>query len=327
MRNQWWNNILQEKADGAAGGGTGGAANGTLLTGDGGGGAGEAPKGGGTDSKGDAANNGAAPKSGDNNGGAGGNKATDWRSSLPDDLREDPSLKVIHDIPSLVKSYLHAQKSIGADKLVIPGKHATADDWKGVYEKLGLPKDIKDYEVKMEEGLSVDKEFLGQFKKTAHDAGILPAQAQALATWFGNVNKNSEAEIAKQVQQRAVDNEASLKKEWGAAYKQELGKAMQVLTDVGDPALVKYMNDTGLGNDIHLIKLFNKMANKYMKEDAVVGTGGTNQKFTPKDAQTEANKILSDIKGPYYNTEHPGHKAAVAEVHALFEQAHPKKIS
>ena len=34
---------------------------------------------------------------------------------------------------------------IGADKVAIPGKHATDDDWNVVYTKLGRPNEAKDY--------------------------------------------------------------------------------------------------------------------------------------------------------------------------------------
>ena len=44
---------------------------------------------------------------------------TDWRSTLPDDIKADESLKHIQDVPSLAKSYIHAQKMVGSDKISI----------------------------------------------------------------------------------------------------------------------------------------------------------------------------------------------------------------
>ena len=63
----------------------------------------------------------------------------DWRESLPEDLKSDPSLLTVKDVPGLAKSYIHAQKMIGADKLAIPGKNASEEEWSAVYEKLGKP--------------------------------------------------------------------------------------------------------------------------------------------------------------------------------------------
>jgi hypothetical protein len=45
--------------------------------------------------------------------------------SLPEDLRMEPSLRNFTDPASLAKSYVHAQRMIGADKIPLPGKTAT----------------------------------------------------------------------------------------------------------------------------------------------------------------------------------------------------------
>jgi hypothetical protein len=46
-----------------------------------------------------------------------GSSETDWRTGLDESLRTDPSLADIKDISGLAKSYIHAQKMIGRDKL------------------------------------------------------------------------------------------------------------------------------------------------------------------------------------------------------------------
>ena len=55
---------------------------------------------------------------------------TDWKASLSDDLKADKSLENIKDIESLAKSYVHAQKMVGGDKIPVPNKFATEDDSK-----------------------------------------------------------------------------------------------------------------------------------------------------------------------------------------------------
>ena len=44
-----------------------------------------------------------------------------------------------------VKSYLSAQKLVGANKVAIPNKMATDEDWDEVYKKLGRPDKPDDY--------------------------------------------------------------------------------------------------------------------------------------------------------------------------------------
>ena len=320
----WLRNRLHVKmnkagAEGAAGGTGAAGGSGTLLAGNnGGGGAGTPP--GSTTTQSPATPPGTSTGAGDKGAGAQGGQNTDWRSILPDEIREDAALKVVHDIPSLAKMYIHSQKMVGAEKLAIPGKHATADDWKIVYEKLGLPKEVKDYAVKME-GASIDAKFVEGFKEIAHKSGVLPQQAQAVADWFMGINKESEETVLKEYQARLKADVDGLKKEWGAAFDQNLARAERVLNEVGNPELKEYLTKSGLAQDVRIVKLLHSIHDKFMKEDTVVGGGGPAPKFTPNEARNQANQILGNMDHPYYKNDHPGHKAAVAEVAELFAMA------
>jgi hypothetical protein len=79
--------------------------------------------------------------------------SVDWRTSLPEELKSEKSLSSITDIAGLAKSYVHAQKLIGADKIPVPNKHATEDDWNAVYEKLGRPKSAEDYKLNVPDNI------------------------------------------------------------------------------------------------------------------------------------------------------------------------------
>lgn len=320
MKSLWQNSLLMEEA--ASGEGAGGGAGSLLTTPNNGGGSSAA--GGGTSTPSGAAGGGVPAGNPSANNNPTGNNVSDWRSGLPKELQEEPSLKVIHDIPSLAKSFIHAQRTIGADKIPVPGKHATDEDWKAVYTKLGLPADVKDYDVKFKEGLSLDKDFVTKFKETAHASGILPAQAQKLADWFQASNETSEKAVMQMREAKLKTDVEGLKTEWGAAFDKNLGRAAQVLREVNDPELNKYLDETGLGNDTRLIRLFSKVADKFMKEDTQVGEGSSgNPVYTPKEALRRAQEIIADLKHPYHNREHANHKAAVQEVTELFGMTRP----
>ena len=305
--------------------GAGGGGGGSLLTGNNAGGGNNAAQG--QQNNQSQANQGGGDAGAANGGGgAQGNQAANWRSALPTELQTDPSIQMFNDIPALVKSYIHAQKTVGADKIVIPGKHATEQDWQGVYERLGLPKDIKDYEIKLAESASIDQEFTDSFRAAAHKAGVLPQQAQKLADWFSEVNAKAETDIANEQKAQHEADIAALKNEWGAAFDKNLRYAGQVIRENADPEMVKYLDESGLGNDVRLIKLLSSVAQKYMKEDqAIGGAQGMAGTLSPKDALVAANKILADFSHPYHDAQHPNHAAAVAEVKNFFEMANPKK--
>lgn len=323
MRTKWNNFYLLMDA---AGDGNGGGAGSALLDANKGG-SGSAAGAGGANT-GAASGAGAAGAAGASSatGNQGGAATPTWRDALPTELREEPSIKLFNDVSALAKSYLHAQKQIGADKLSVPGKHATDEDWNQVYSKLGLPKELKDYDVKLE-GDMIDKDFVSKFKETAHKAGILPKQAQLLANWFQEVNKTSTEQVKQQREQQVKTQLEGLKAEWGAAYQQNLSQAAMILQELNDPLLNEYVAKTGLGNDPQFIKLCQRISSKYLKEGTIVeGQAQMQGKLTPAQAQIEANKILGDTKHPYYDTNHPNHKAAVAEVQGYFNMVRAKAV-
>ena len=90
---------------------------------------------------------------------------TSWRDSLSDDIKGDASLENINDINSLAKGYVHAQRMVGADKIALPGKYATEDDWQQVYTKLGRPDSPENYELNYNIPEGDDGANLNQFKE------------------------------------------------------------------------------------------------------------------------------------------------------------------
>ena len=56
----------------------------------------------------------------------------DFKSLIPDEYKEDKALANFQDMNQFVKSYLHAQKMVGLDKIPVPNKYATDEDWKEV---------------------------------------------------------------------------------------------------------------------------------------------------------------------------------------------------
>lgn len=316
------NNLLMAEA-GTDGVGSGaGAGSSSLLTSPAnGGGAGATAGSGDSSQQASKAQGSGADSSGGN---AQGGAASDWKASLPEELRDNPSIKAFSDVQGLVKSYVNAQKMIGADKLVLPGKHASEDDWKAVYTKLGLPESVDKYELAFKDEKVFDKDFSGKFKEVSFKAGILPKQAQAMADWL--VSENAKAGEAMQAERiKAIDAQLEgLKTEWGTAYNQNLKQAQIVVSKFGDENLNKYLDETGLGSDANLIKFLAKIGSSF-KEDIVIATGEQTHAMTPAEAKAKANSLMADMKGPYYDKNHINHKAAVKEVQDLFNMAYPKK--
>lgn len=317
MMKSYLDKIVHEEA----GGGKGGSGGSLLTTPSNDGGGSPAPKGG-ADS-GSGASGGGTPQGNSNAGApAEGKGLQDWKLGLPPELQEDASLKSIADVSALAKSYIHAQKLVGADKIPLPGKHATEDDWKTVYHKLGLPKKQEEYSLELKPGSVVDKDFLEKFKEAAYTSNVLPAQAQKLIDWMDNATKTTMEESVKQSKLKAEEEISGLRKEWGEAFDKNVSLARRALAKFADKETMAYLDSTGLGNDVRVIKLLSK-AGELLKEDTVPGSSEPGPGvLTPAQAMDEYKKVMANLDHPYFKKDHPNHKSAVLEVQSLFKAAH-----
>lgn len=308
--------LMDEAGDGGSGGGTGsGGGNNSLLggagSGNGSGGAGDGGKGDAGSGKDGAGDKGAA--------GGGTPNAADWRSSLSKDLQEHPSLKKITSVEALAGSFVNAQKMIGADKLVIPGKHSTDEDWTNVYRKLGVPEKLEEYGVKFKDGVTVDEKFSNDFRAQAHKLGVLPKQAQALADWFSDINLGAETQLKADLDKQFQAGVANLKKDWGNSFELNVGRANRVLSELGGKEISEYFVKNGLGGNEQVIRLLAKVGETLYKEHKFVEGQDTSNVLSPKELDAEIRKLQADPA--YLTKEHPNHKAIVTEVQGLFADA------
>lgn len=323
-------------------GGSGGAGNGGNNSGDPGvvtdpllgdaGGSGKGAGAGGGGSGGDKGGSQGAggDKSGDAGGGAGQVVIPqNWKEALPEELRGEASLTNVADVPTLVKNYINAQKMIGADKVAIPGKHASENDWREVQHKLGLPRDSKEYVVELEKDSKLDKDFFEKFKGKAYEFGVMPAQAKKMAEWFDKLNQEVLSDSDKSAKQNVINEMNGLKKEWGNNYDQNILRARAAVLEFADQNTQKFIKEAGLTTNPHFIKLMTKVG-ETMSEDSlkrhVSSTTSVNE-LSPGQANEKIAEIKANSKHPYWNPEHENHLAAKKEMNQLFEWANPRKTS
>lgn len=250
--------------------------------------------------------------------------AKTWLDEMPKEFKDSDTLKRYKSVKDLAAAYLSAQKFISADKIPVPSKHATPEEWQKVFNKLGVPEKIEEYSLAIDEKLGLDKEFSEEYKKQAHALGILPHQAQKLIEWAGTHSKSSVDAQMKKFESEQLAGLEGLKKEWGQAYESKLGQAVAVVQKFGDENLRNYLDKTKLGNDVNLIKMLSAVGEKLNMEGVIVNSGSSSNKVnTPEQAMAEINKIMGDKKHPYYDRSHPSHKAAVEDMATLFKQAYP----
>lgn len=239
-----------------------------------------------------------------------------WKDSLPDDLKAEKALESIQDVSGLAKSYIHAQKMIGSDKIPVPNKYATDEDWQAVYDKLGRPKSADEYKFDLKENSNIDENALKGFREAAHKNGLLPKQAEAIMNFYNDMTQNYIEDLNSKSEQGRMNAEQSLKKEWGPAYDNKIQHAHTVANKYlnEDFAHLTLSDGTKIGDHPEFIKAFANIAND-LGEDQLVQAQGA-QYMTPNEIDKQIAS-LQQKGSAYWDKNHPGHELAVQEVQDL----------
>jgi hypothetical protein len=245
--------------------------------------------------------------------------------SLPEDIRGESSLQNFTDAGQLAKSYIHAQRMVGADKMPVPTKNFTDDDWKETFTKLGVPSSPDKYEVNYNLQEGANDQPVKDFISHAHTLGLLPKQLQGVLDYYGNLEQTSLDNAQKDQELNRVNNETALRKEFGLAYDKKLNQANDVFKNffAEELAEVKLQDGTSIGNHPGFIKALATMSEKFSEDTISAGQESAGGLLTPQEAQKEVSKIMGDLKHPYWIKEHPNHDAAVKEVADLNNMIHP----
>ena len=245
-------------------------------------------------------------------------KELNFKDLIPENFREEKSLENFNNMEDFVKSYLHAQKLVGADKIPVPNKHATEEDWNEVFKRLGAPSDPNDYKYDLKDQ-EMDSEAVQEFNKTAHRLGLLPKQAEGLIKFYNEMNVNNAASQEEAAAQAQMNVEAELKKEFGPQFNKRLDQAKRLaVNSLGQDFLENtYLKDgSRLGDNLNVIKAFSDLADK-LSEDPIIQGDGTSY-MTAKDIEKEITELTQEGSA-YWDKNHINHQKAVDEVLKLRE--------
>jgi len=242
-------------------------------------------------------------------------EAPEWLKGVDADLLAEPSVKNMKNMNDLIKSFVHAQKSIGHDKVVIPSKTATKEQWAEFHKKIGLPESLEKYEVPFKNDSTIEKGALEVLKKAAFENGILPHQALGLYEQLEGYSSEASKREIETSKAQAAEAVKSLQSEWGDGYKLKVSTAVEAAKKFGGDEFIAHLEKTGMGNDVRLIKLLATIGENLL-ETPPKGMDVD----TPAGYENTLNEILNDYNHPYYKTDHIGHKEAVKKVEFLMQK-------
>ena len=243
-----------------------------------------------------------------------------WKDSISEVYRNDPNIQKFTEADALAKSYINAVRMIGQDKMIVPNKNFTEDQWEEAYIKMGRPESADKYSLDIKSDVvPLDEQAIKSFQEQSFKLGLNNEQAKGVLDFYKN---NMEA----QTQQAKVDAETSqaqaqnlLRQEWGRDYDANIAKAKSLATANLAPEVFEMQLADGsrLGDNVDVIKGFAKIAGM-MSEDKILSTESENMDKS-EDIQTEIDQIMNDKNGPYWNKSHPNHDKVVQQVYTLRE--------
>jgi|TARA_X000001388_G_scaffold10740_1_gene6551 hypothetical protein len=240
-----------------------------------------------------------------------------WKDTLPDELKNDPTLENYKDVESLAKTVVHQQKMMG-NRIPMPKNDEEKAE---LYSKLGRPDEPDKYDLAIPD--SHKQHFhdtaLNNFKNVAHQIGLNNDQVNALIDYQVKELDAQQNLVNAGSTNQKEEVEAGLKKEWGYDFDKNLKAAQRAMQVYADDELMDLMN-TEVGNNPAVIKLFARLG-KDVTEDMAQNTQNNSLQVSPLDAKQEIQQIMADTSHPYFDASNPEHKNAVEHMRQLHEKA------
>lgn len=253
-----------------------------------------------------------------------GTPPTDWRLALPAEYQSDNTFSKFKDVGGLAKSYKDLEGFLSTSTRM-PKEGAPKEDWDKYYSAWGRPEKADGY--KMTEGLP--KEFVppdemkSSLFNAAHSLGLNQKQLDGLVSWAATeAKKQFEAEMS-----GTTAAEAELKEKWGYRFDNNRDRAVRTISTLAgmnkDHPFVKWLEATGNDKNPAVLQFFYEVS-EGLGEDNLVTETSRREATEASEAQKKINIIMSDMNGPYFNTNDPRHNDTVQEVSRLYSVLNPE---
>jgi len=243
-----------------------------------------------------------------------------WKEAISEEFRSDPNIEKFTEIDALAKSYINATKMIGQDKVAVPNKNSTEDQWNEVYDKLGRPESADKYSLNVKSDVvPIDEGSIKQFADNAHKLGLNQKQAEGILEFYKTSMEGTAQQSKVDTETAQAQSAQELRQEWGREFDTNVKKAGALAKANMNPEILdmELKNGMRVGDHPEIIKGFAKIAGM-MSEDNMV-TAESEQVNSNKDIESEISTITNNTDGPYWNKAHPDHDKVVQQVYTLRE--------
>ena len=223
--------------------------------------------------------------------------AADWQTGFSDEQRGFVSTKGFKAPADVLDSYKNLEKLMGSgpDRLLkLPEKMDDDAAIMPIFDRLGRPGKAEEYKLPIPDGQ--DTKFADAVKPVMHKLGLTQKQAEGMTKWWNDTQAAAMTAHTDTQQTERGQQLDGLRKEWGAAYEQNIGAARRAAAEFGfdKDAIDIIENSMGLARTL---KLFNDIGSK-VGESAfhtgeTTGFGGT---LSPAQARGEIAALKGDAE-------------------------------
>lgn len=113
-----------------------------------------------------------------------------------------------------------------------------------------------------------------------------------------------------------------MRREFGAQYEGKLAVAKAALSKYADSDYLRYLDESGLGNDPRTIRAWVRIGDEMAGVQKLKGTAQT--EVAPADLDKAISEFRVKHKDALYTKDHPDHDRLVKEYNRLFEMRFPE---
>lgn len=220
------------------------------------------------------------------------------------------------------KAWKGAEHLVGvpADQIVRLPKDAKDEaGWKGVWQRLGAPKEAKEYDfsqIKFSDGSALDDVFVERMKAKAFALNLPKQAALEMTQDFAKYLDESETTESAERTAKLNEQKLALKKNWGPNEAANLFVAQRAAAALGlDPATVTSLESV-IGYD-KIMEMFRSIGEK-IGEDKFVKSGAPGNQGGPMTREQAVAKKADLMSDPVWKTAYlNGDQAKLREMMAL----------
>jgi hypothetical protein len=197
------------------------------------------------------------------------------------------------DPNSIIHSYKHLEGLVGQkERVVLLPDDKDPKSYDDFYNKIGRPEKPEGYGIQADE--KGDPKFAEFAAKMFHEAGMSKKQAEKVIGKWGEFSAQHQQEAERVSQEKAVASQASLKKEWGGAYEQNINIAKAAAQKFGlTPETVAALEKST--DYATVFKFLTAVGMKTGEGNFVDGKSATGfLTLTPGQAQERKNRLSAD---------------------------------